>query len=221
MTDQPIITNPEDLGLEVERVRNSVPKGGAYAGWQSLDAIYTAKKGFPLVIYGAPHSGKSVFMLNLCVNLAKEHGWKCLVFSSEQGSVADLILEVAEIYLRKPLRRYTERGQERINVASDTEHIMAQQWVAKHFRFIDPRTPAVKASAWETSTHGVKRQRLMASRLMSLSVTHSMTWTCSSAIWRQTGSVAHCSAQDSTGMWPCVTIAWTSWSITLPSSRAQ
>ena len=141
MTDQPIITNPLDLGLQVERIRTSVPKGGKYAGWESLDAIYTAKKGFPLVIYGAPHSGKSVFMLNLCVNLSRQHGWKHLIFSSEQGSVADLILEVAEIYLRKPLRIYTERGQERINVASDTEHIMAQQWVAEHFRFIDPTHP--------------------------------------------------------------------------------
>jgi len=141
MTELPIITNPEDMGLEVERVRSSVPKGGKYAGWESLDAIYTAKKGFPLVIYGAPHSGKSVFMLNLCVNLARVHDWRCLVFSSEQGSVADLILEVAEIYLRKPLRMYTERGEVRTNVATDTEHIMAQQWVAQHFRFIDPTHP--------------------------------------------------------------------------------
>jgi hypothetical protein len=136
-----IITNPLDCGLEVERIRSSVPKGGAYAGWEQLDRIYTAKKGFPLVIYGAPHSGKSVFMLNLLVNLSRQHGWKHLVFSSEQGSVADLILEVAEIYLRKPLRKYTERGVERMNVATEAEHIMAQQWVAKYFRFIDPTHP--------------------------------------------------------------------------------
>lgn len=141
MTDKSIITNPSDLGLEVEHVRTSVPKGGAYAGWESLDAIYTAKKGFPLVIYGAPHSGKSVFMLNLCVNLSRQHGWKHLIFSSEQGSVADLILEVAEIYLRKPLRLYTERGHERVNVATEAEHIKAQLWVAEHFRFIDPTHP--------------------------------------------------------------------------------
>ena len=166
MTDQPIITNPMDLGLQVEHVRTSVPKGGAYAGWESLDAIYTAKKGFPLVIYGAPHSGKSVFMLNLCVNLSRQHGWKHLIFSSEQGSVADLILEVAEIYLRKPLRLYTERGQERLNVASDAEHIHAQMWVAEHFRFIDPTHPGVSTSPWMTSTAGVKRQRQMASSQM-------------------------------------------------------
>ena len=77
-----IITNPLDCSLEVERIRSSVPKGGAYAGWEQLDRIYTAKKGFPLVIYGAPHSGKSVFMLNLLVNLSRQHGWKHLVFSS-------------------------------------------------------------------------------------------------------------------------------------------
>ena len=141
MTDKPIITNPLDLGLEIERLRSTVPKGGAYAGWESLDQIYTAKKGFPLVIYGAPHSGKSVFMLNMCVNLSKQHGWKHIVFSSEQGSVADLILEVAEIYLRKPLRLYDERGRERHNVASEAEHIHAQEWVAEHFRFIDPTHP--------------------------------------------------------------------------------
>jgi len=141
MTEQPIITNPLDHGLEVERIRSSVPKGGAYAGWQSLDQIYTAKKGFPLVIYGAPHSGKSVFMLNMCVNLSRQHGWKHLIFSSEQGTVADLILEVAEIYLRKPLRIYTERGNERLNVATEAEHIHAQTWVAEHFRFIDPTHP--------------------------------------------------------------------------------
>lgn len=133
-----LITNPLDRGLEVDRLRRSVPKGGQYAGWEQLDRIYTAKKGFPLVIYGAPHSGKSVFMLNLCVNLSRQHGWKHLVFSSEQGSVADLILEVAEIYLQKPLRKYTERGVERMNVATEAEHIHAQEWVGKHFRFIDP-----------------------------------------------------------------------------------
>ncbi len=49
-----LITNPLDRGLEVDRLRRSVPKGGQYAGWEQLDRIYTAKKGFPLVIYGAP-----------------------------------------------------------------------------------------------------------------------------------------------------------------------
>ena len=40
------------------------------------------------------------------------------------------------LYLRKPLRLYTERGQERLNVASDAEHIHAQMWVAaEHFRW--------------------------------------------------------------------------------------
>ena len=119
MMEKSLITNPIEMGLEVERIRNSVPKGGAYAGWEALDSIFTAKKGFPLVIYGAPHSGKSVFMLNLCVNLSRQHGWKHLIFSSEQGTVADLILEVAEIYLKKPLRKYTERGNERLDVASE------------------------------------------------------------------------------------------------------
>ena len=141
MTEKPIITNPLEHSLEVDRIRRSVPKGGAYAGWQALDQIYTAKKGFPLVIYGAPHSGKSVFMLNMLVNLSRQHGWKHVVFSSEQGTVADLILEVAEMYLRKPLRVYTERGEERANVATETEHAMALQWVGEHFRFINPGHP--------------------------------------------------------------------------------
>ena len=141
MMEKSLITNPIEMGLEVVRIRNSVPKGGAYAGWEALDSIFTAKKGFPLVIYGAPHSGKSVFMLNLCVNLSRQHGWKHLIFSSEQGTVADLILEVAEIYLKKPLRKYTERGNERLDVATEGEHYNAQQWVAKHFRFIDPTHP--------------------------------------------------------------------------------
>ena len=69
MNEPQLITKPEDRVLFLDRIRNSIPKGGAYAGWEELDRIYTAKKGFPLIVYGAPHSGKSVFVINLLVNL--------------------------------------------------------------------------------------------------------------------------------------------------------
>lgn len=138
MTETQLITNPQDRVVFLDRIRTGIPKGGAYGGWEELDRIYTAKKGFPLVVYGAPHSGKSVFVINLLVNLSKMHGWKHLVLSSEQGSVDDLILEVCEVYLRKPLRQFDEKGKQRDNVATEAEFHNAHTWVQKHFRFIDP-----------------------------------------------------------------------------------
>ena len=138
MNEPQLITKPEDRVLFLDRIRNSIPKGGAYAGWEELDRIYTAKKGFPLIVYGAPHSGKSVFVINLLVNLAKMHGWKSLVLSSEQGSVDDLILEVCEVYLGKPLRQFDHKGKPREGVATEAEFHKAHQWAQEHFRFIDP-----------------------------------------------------------------------------------
>jgi len=138
MEEQPLIVNPIDRVPFLDQIRSSIPKGGAYAGWEELGQIYTAKKGFPLVVYGAPHSGKSVFVLNLLVNLSRQHGWKHLVLSSEQGSVDDLTLEISEIYLRQPVRKFDEKGNARQGVADDASFYHAQEWVAEHFRFIDP-----------------------------------------------------------------------------------
>lgn len=139
--EQPLIVNPMDRVPFLDQIRSSIPKGGAYAGWDDLARIYTAKKGFPLVVYGAPHSGKSVFVLNFLVNLSREHGWKHLVLSSEQGSVDDLALEISEIYLRQPVRKFDEKGYARDNVADHASFYHAQEWVAEHFRLIDPTAP--------------------------------------------------------------------------------
>jgi hypothetical protein len=58
---------------------------GESIGWTSVDKIMSLKKGFPVFVAGAPHSGKSEVILEAMVLLSLKNKWKWFVYMGESA----------------------------------------------------------------------------------------------------------------------------------------
>jgi len=119
----------------VDRVQDLWRKGtgkGVSTGYTSLDQIYTVAPGQLTVVTGYPSNGKSNFVDQLMVNLAKQHQWKFAVCSFENQPEVH-ITRFMEIYAEK---RFFE-GTHRMN---DEERESSFKWVTDHFLFMDSET---------------------------------------------------------------------------------
>ena len=56
---------------------------GVSTGWRSIDAHYRVVPGELTVVTGVPNSGKSEWVDALMCNLAAQHGWTCLLYTSD------------------------------------------------------------------------------------------------------------------------------------------
>lgn len=128
---------PLDIRNQVTTAYTSSDRSGEYSGFESLDNIYTAKKGYPLFIYGAPHSGKSQIAMQMAVNWADLHGWKGCVYLGENGSPEEVLLDLIEIHTGKRARSITERGREAAALLTVNELENELAWAHEHFRIID------------------------------------------------------------------------------------
>jgi twinkle protein len=115
-----------------DRVNDLWTKGtgkGVSTGYATLDQIYTVAPGQLTVVTGYPSNGKSNFVDQLMVNLAKQHQWKFAVCSFENQPEVHItrFMEIAEG------KRFFE-GSHRMN---DEEKDRAFKWVTDHFLFMD------------------------------------------------------------------------------------
>ena len=95
-------------------------------GWAELDDCLKPWLGELMVVTGIPGHGKSTWVMNLCVNLARTHGWVCAVASFEIPTVPAL---------RFKLRlAVTGAGKERWHRQMIEE---ADGFIQDHFVFID------------------------------------------------------------------------------------
>ena len=107
-------------------------------GFASLDQFITIRPGFPLFMAGSPYAGKSLFAKQLLVNLSRLHGWKHCVYLGEDGNVADLTVDLAEMYVGKTARMLNDDGTDNPDAMSESEFISAVSWVDAHFFMCDP-----------------------------------------------------------------------------------
>ena len=105
---------------------------GMSTGFPSLDQIYTVAPGQLTVVTGYPSHGKSNFVDQLMVNLAKHHDWKFAICSFENQPEIH-ISRFMEIHQGK---RFFE-GSHRM---SDEERKESFKWVEEHFLFMDSET---------------------------------------------------------------------------------
>ena len=70
-------------------------------GMHGLDEIYKIMTGTFHVITGIPNHGKSVFLDQILINLAKINGWRFAIFSPEH-STSMHIRRLVQMYLQKP-----------------------------------------------------------------------------------------------------------------------
>ena len=137
-----------------ERLNDLFVKGtgkGFSTGYQSVDGIYTIAPSQLTVVTGYPSSGKSNFVDQLMVNLAKNEDWKFVVCSFENQP---------EIHISRLMEIYTQKrffdGNNRMTAQ---EKEIAFKWVEDHFLFIDTNgeEPSTLDAILERARVAVKR----------------------------------------------------------------
>ena len=137
-----------------DRINDLFVKGtgkGYSTGYSSLDTIYTIAPGQLTVVTGYPSSGKSNFVDQVMVNLAKTSDWKFAICSFENQPEIH-ITRLMEIYTHK---RFFD-GRDKM---AQEEKDKAFQWVQDHFLFIDSQgeEPSTLESILERARAAVKR----------------------------------------------------------------
>jgi twinkle protein len=105
---------------------------GVSTGFTNVDTIYTVAQSQLTVVTGYPSSGKSNFIDQLMVNLARNHDWKFAVCSFENQP---------EIHISRFMEIYTEKrffdGKNRM---TEEDKELAFKWVENHFIMMDSET---------------------------------------------------------------------------------
>ena len=104
--------------------------GGESTGYPDVDEFYTIVPGQFTVVTGYPSSGKSNFVDQLMINLARSKDWKFAICSFENPPALH-IPKLCELYLKKP---FFEGPTPRM---SQDDLKTAMTWVREHFVMLD------------------------------------------------------------------------------------
>ena len=101
-------------------------------GYPSLDEIYKVQKGTFHVWTGIPNHGKSTFLDQCLIELARNHGWKFAMFSPEHST---------KMHLRRLVTMVVGKGFDiGLNGRMSKDELKdAMNWIHRHFYFIETR----------------------------------------------------------------------------------
>lgn len=105
---------------------------GASTNWPSLDPYYTVARGAWTLVSGVPGHGKSGWLDNLAINLARRHEWQTVMFSAENFPQESHIASLIEKLVGLP---FNDGPTARMGINDVERGLM---FLNKHFRFIDP-----------------------------------------------------------------------------------
>lgn len=124
INDLSFLAQPEDYDGYLKQVRDGTLQMGLTTGFPSLDEHFLHKRGNLVMTNGIDNTGKSVFMFYLYLIAAMYHGWKGIIFSSE-NTIGYFMRKMIQFYWGKPLH-----GAYCMN---DAEYEIAREFVIKHF----------------------------------------------------------------------------------------
>lgn len=104
-----------------------------YGGW---DKIATFEQGRLNIWTGAPNSGKSEFLDDLTVQMARIHDLKVAVFSPESYPPEKHFRRIAQKLIGKPFGKPGQRDR-----MSLEELAYAERWAQEHIKWIQPANP--------------------------------------------------------------------------------
>ena len=101
-------------------------------GIDGLDDIYKLMTGTFHTITGIPNHGKSLFLDQILITMAENHGWKFAVFSPEHST---------QFHIRRMVQMYIQKGFDEgfSNRMSKEELNKAIDFIHKHFFFIETK----------------------------------------------------------------------------------
>lgn len=123
------LSGAEEFKQRIEDLFSKGQGSGLSTGYKNVDSIYTIVPGQMTVVTGYPSSGKSNFVDQIMVNLAKNHDWKFALASFENAPEVHIV-RLMELFTEKSF--YT--GNKRMD---DREKDEAFKFVQDHFLFID------------------------------------------------------------------------------------
>jgi twinkle protein len=131
------VYKPKDFA---DRIQTDFQQGiarGDSCGWESLNETYLVKRGHWTVLTGIPNHGKSTWLDNVMVNMAKQSNWKFLVCSPENQPIERHIESLIEIHAGK---RFANESQEFYAERCITPREIAESlaFINDHFCFIYP-----------------------------------------------------------------------------------
>ena len=110
---------------------NGLTKGTS-TGIHAIDNLFTVSPGMVTVVTGFPGCGKSDVIDQICVNLAKDRGWKS-VYCSFEKPVELHMAQLSEKFIGKP---FFDGATPRM---TPSDRDFATDWLSKHFMFMDHR----------------------------------------------------------------------------------
>ena len=125
--DYSFLAKPKDYDGYLKMVMDGTLPMGLTTGSPSLDKNFLFKEGNLVMTNGIDNTGKSVFTWYLCLLAAMYHGWKGIIFSSE-NTLGSFMRKMIQFYWGKPLV-----GNYAMN---ETEYKIAKDFIEDHFTLI-------------------------------------------------------------------------------------
>lgn len=119
---------------DIKDLRDNGVSKGVGIGFHCLEDLYSVKSGGTTYIYSAPFSGKTMFVLEMCLNLAVQYDWVTGIYSPESGNKEEIVAELVFKMTGKEL--YSKHN----NAIDDELLKQALTFIQEHFIFIDPET---------------------------------------------------------------------------------
>jgi len=125
--DYSFLAKPSDYDGYLKMVMDGTLPMGLSTGSPSLDKHFLFKEGNLVMTNGIDNTGKSVFTWYLCLLAAMYHGWKGIIFSSE-NTLGSFMRKMIQFYWGKPLVGH--------NAMSQSEYQIAKTFIENHFSLI-------------------------------------------------------------------------------------
>lgn len=118
---------------EVLDSRKIVFDRGYDVGFHTAKPYLSLKRKFTSFLYSHPFTGKTSFVFDIYMHIAKTYGAVIAIYSPESGGRSYLVSYLVQVYLGKKLHG---EGQQ---VATDAEWLDALDFIDKHFILLAPK----------------------------------------------------------------------------------
>lgn len=125
--DYSFLAKPEDYQVRLQQRRNGTLPMGLTTGSPALDEHFLFKEGNLVMINGTDNVGKSVFMWWLLLIAAMYHGWRGIIFSSEN---------TLDAFMAKMIQFYWGKQLYGNFAMTPSEYEIATKFIEAHFTLI-------------------------------------------------------------------------------------
>ena len=129
---------------EVLDSRKVVFDRGYDIGFHSAKPYLSLKKKFTSFLYSHPFTGKTSFVFDIYIHIAKTYGATIAIYSPESGGRSYLISYLVQVYLGKKLHGEGQKS------ATDEEWLEALEFIDKHFIILAPKVVGADAVRFTT-----------------------------------------------------------------------